>query len=100
LIHWAAETHDDTAVKNPPPLIRTKIERAAPLLDACRRLDVPQLHGVFTDEVFGSLSLEGEDRFTEAAPCAPRGPYSATRPEPILGDNGDSTSLDRVPLFF
>jgi dTDP-glucose 4,6-dehydratase len=79
VIHLAAETHNDRAVDDPLPFVRTNVEGTATLLEVCRRLEVPRFHHVSTDEVFGSLPLGGSEKFTEATPYAPRGPYSASK---------------------
>jgi dTDP-glucose 4,6-dehydratase len=79
VVHLAAESHNDRAVKDPMPFIRTNVEGTAALLEACRKLDIPRFHHVSTDEVFGSLSLEDRQGFTEETPYRPRGPYSASK---------------------
>ena len=79
VIHLAAETHNDRAVADPLPFVRTNVQGTATLLEACRRLDVARFHHVSTDEVFGSLKLGGAEKFTEETPYAPRGPYSASK---------------------
>lgn len=79
LLHLAAETHNDRAIVDPQPFIRTNVVGTAVLLESCRKLDVPRAHFVSTDEVFGSLSLEDPGKFTEESPYRPRGPYSASK---------------------
>ena len=79
VIHLAAESHNDRAVKDPMPFIRTNVEGTATLLEACRKFEVPRFHHVSTDEVFGSLTLDDSQRFTEETAYRPRGPYSASK---------------------
>jgi dTDP-glucose 4,6-dehydratase len=79
LIHLAAETHNDRAIADPTPFIRTNIVGTSTVLEACRALDVPRAHFVSTDEVFGALELGDPRRFTEESPYQPRGPYSASK---------------------
>lgn len=79
LLHLAAETHNDRAIKDPRPFIRTNVEGTLTVLEACRKLDVRRAHFVSTDEVFGALSLDDPARFTERSPYHPRGPYSASK---------------------
>jgi len=79
LIHLAAETHNDRAIANPLPFIRTNVEGTAVLLEACRRAKISRAHFVSTDEVFGSLTLEDPGKFNEETPYRPRGPYSASK---------------------
>lgn len=79
VIHLAAETHNDRAIKAPMPFVDTNIVGTATLLEACRQLDVPRFHHVSTDEVFGSLDLNTPEKFTEESPYRPRGPYAASK---------------------
>lgn len=79
VLHLAAETHNDRAIPDPLPFVRTNVEGTAVLLEACRRLDIPRFHHVSTDEVFGSLALGIDQKFTERSPYQPRGPYSASK---------------------
>jgi len=79
VIHLAAESHNDRAVKDPMPFIRTNVEGTVTLLEACRKLEIPKFHHVSTDEVFGSLSLDASEKFTEETAYRPRGPYSASK---------------------
>ncbi len=79
VVHLAAESHNDRAVRDPMPFIRTNVEGTAILLEACRKLDIPRFHHVSTDEVFGSLALDDTGKFTEQTPYRPRGPYSASK---------------------
>jgi len=79
VVHLAAESHNDRGIRNPMPFVRTNVEGTATLLEACRKLDVPRFHHVSTDEVFGSLSLDDRQKFTEETAYRPRGPYSASK---------------------
>ncbi len=79
VLHLAAETHNDRAIEDPVPFVRTNVLGTAVLLEACRREDVRHVHHVSTDEVYGSLELEAAERFTEDSPYRPRGPYSASK---------------------
>lgn len=79
VLHLAAESHNDRAIVDPLPFVRTNVEGTATLLEACRRLDIPRFHHVSTDEVFGSLALDDPHVFTEDSPYQPRGPYAATK---------------------
>ncbi|HEV2316828.1 MAG TPA: dTDP-glucose 4,6-dehydratase [Thermoplasmata archaeon] len=79
VLHLAAETHNDRAISDPTPFVRTNVVGTATLLEACRTLDIPRAHFVSTDEVFGSLELGEPRRFDEDSPYCPRGPYSASK---------------------
>lgn len=86
VFHLAAESHVDRSIDAPAPFIKTNIEGTYSLLEATRsywnKLDATAqrsfrfLH-VSTDEVFGSLDLNGY--FTEDSPYSPRSPYSASK---------------------
>lgn len=79
VIHLAAESHNDRAIGDPLPFVRTNVMGTAVLLEACRQLEVPRFHHVSTDEVYGSLALDTAERFREDSPYRPRGPYSASK---------------------
>lgn len=79
VINLAAESHNDRAIGDPLPFVRTNVLGTAVVLEACRRLEIPRFHHVSTDEVYGSLALDATERFTEDSPYRPRGPYSASK---------------------
>ena len=79
VINLAAESHNDRAISDSLPFVRTNVLGTAVLLESCRKAGVPRFHHVSTDEVYGSLSLEDPNRFTEDSPYRPLGPYSATK---------------------
>lgn len=88
VMHLAAESHVDRSITGPGDFITTNINGTFHLLEACRAhwfdpaTSVQNracrfLH-VSTDEVFGSLGPH-DPAFTEATPCAPNSPYSASK---------------------
>jgi dTDP-glucose 4,6-dehydratase len=84
LVHLAAESHVDRSIDGPKAFIDTNITGTFTLLEAARaywqaagRPAGFRFHHVSTDEVFGSLGVEG--RFTEASPYAPNSPYAASK---------------------
>ncbi|WP_395750187.1 dTDP-glucose 4,6-dehydratase [Prosthecobacter sp.] len=88
VMHLAAESHVDRSITAPGDFITTNIKGTFYLLQSCRAhwfnpassIQDPAsrfLH-VSTDEVFGSLSPDAP-AFTEATPCAPNSPYSASK---------------------
>ena len=79
VLHLAAESHNDRAIRDPMRFLQTNVMGTAALLEECRRRDIPRFHHVSTDEVFGMLPLNTPDRFTEDSPYRPRGPYSASK---------------------
>jgi dTDP-glucose 4,6-dehydratase len=78
VVHFAAESHNDNALRDPLRFVRTNTEGTGVLADACVRHGV-HLHHVSTDEVFGDLPLDGTDRFTVDTPYAPSSVYSASK---------------------
>lgn len=89
VIHFAAESHVDNSIKNPIAFIETNVIGTSNLLDVARRFWMEQVgsykerfknarfHHVSTDEVYGSLGIEGF--FTEESRYAPTSPYSASK---------------------
>jgi dTDP-glucose 4,6-dehydratase len=86
VIHLAAESHVDRSIEGPAAFIQTNIVGTYCLLEAARHYfqslekrekDAFRFLHVSTDEVYGSLGEAGF--FTEAAPYAPRSPYSASK---------------------
>lgn len=83
VVHLAAESHVDRSISDPLIFIRTNVLGTANLLQAARKYWGQQLTGkrfyhVSTDEVYGSLPLEG-GMFTENTAYDPRSPYSASK---------------------
>ncbi len=78
VIHLAAESHNDNALRDPAPFVRTNLVGTFTILEAVRKADV-RLHHVSTDEVYGDLAFDETSRFTEDTPYQPSGPYSATK---------------------
>ena len=78
IVHFAAESHNDNAIANAAPFIKTNVEGTYCLLEAARTHNV-RFHHVSTDEVFGDLALEDPVRFTEDSPYRPGSPYAASK---------------------
>lgn len=79
VVHFAAESHVDRSIMEPAPFIQTNIVGTYILLEAALKNGVKHFHHVSTDEVFGSLPLNGSDKFNEITPYNPRSPYSASK---------------------
>jgi dTDP-glucose 4,6-dehydratase len=77
--HFAAESHVDRSIVAPDAFVRTNVNGTFTLLEAARRHGerLVLFHHVSTDEVFGSLGVEGY--FTESTPYDPSSPYSASK---------------------
>lgn len=78
IVHFAAESHNDNAIANAAPFIKTNVEGTYCLLEAARAHGI-RFHHVSTDEVFGDLALEDPVRFTEDSPYRPGSPYAASK---------------------
>lgn len=77
VVHFAAESHNDTSLRDPAPFVRTNVYGTFVLLEAVRR-NGTRYHHISTDEVFGDLDF-GDPRFTCQSPYRPSSPYSATK---------------------
>lgn len=86
IMHLAAESHVDRSITGAADFISTNIVGTFTLLEASRhywsRLNEPRKSGfrflhVSTDEVYGSLGVDG--LFTEETPYDPSSPYSASK---------------------
>jgi dTDP-glucose 4,6-dehydratase len=82
VIHLAAESHVDNSIKDPLGFAQTNVMGTLNLLEASRNhwkdnLKKKCFYHISTDEVFGSLGIEGA--FTEETSYDPRSPYSASK---------------------
>lgn len=78
IVNFAAESHNDNAIANPEPFLRSNVEGVYCLLEAARNYDV-RYHQISTDEVYGDLALDDQARFTEETPYNPNSPYSSSK---------------------
>jgi dTDP-glucose 4,6-dehydratase len=87
IVHFAAESHVDRSIRGPDDFIRTNVDGTFALLEEIRaywgglaeqeRIAFRFLH-VSTDEVYGSLGLDGP-AFSETTSYAPNSPYAASK---------------------
>jgi dTDP-glucose 4,6-dehydratase len=86
VVHLAAETHVDRSIDSAKAFVSTNVFGTFTMLEAAlaywrglpqERRKTFRFHHVSTDEVFGSLGVEGA--FNEASPYRPNSPYSATK---------------------
>jgi len=78
VVHFAAESHNDNSLKSPRQFIDTNFAGTFELIQAAVKYDV-RFHHVSTDEVFGDLPLEGNEKFNRETPYNPSSPYSASK---------------------
>ena len=79
VVNFAAESHVDRSIVNPSAFIETNVLGTQRLLEVSVRKKIKRFHHVSTDEVFGSLSIDEDSKFTENTPYNPRSPYSASK---------------------
>jgi dTDP-glucose 4,6-dehydratase len=91
VIHFAAESHVDNSIKNPGVFVETNVNGTFTLIDVAYKhwMEKPftfkpgyegcRFHHISTDEVYGTLTDDPEDLFTEETPYAPNSPYSASK---------------------
>jgi len=91
VIHFAAESHVDNSIKNPGVFVQTNVNGTYTLIDVAKNywMEKPftykkeykncRFHHISTDEVYGTLSDDPKDLFTEDTPYAPNSPYSASK---------------------
>ena len=79
IVHFAAESHVDRSVLGPAEFVRTNVLGTQTLLEAARVNGGKRFHHVSTDEVYGSIPLESDEKWTEESPYKPRSPYSASK---------------------
>ncbi len=79
VVHFAAETHVDRSILDPSVFVQTNVLGTQVLLESALKNKIKRFHHISTDEVFGSLELGTQDKFTENTPYDPRSPYSASK---------------------
>lgn len=79
VVHFAAESHVDRSIMDPSIFLQTNVIGTQVLLEAALKENIKRFHHISTDEVFGSLSLDSSDKFTEETRYNPRSPYAASK---------------------
>lgn len=80
VVHFAAESHVDNSIKDLTPFVNTNIIGTINLLKAAGTVSqFKKFVHVSTDEVYGSLSLDDPNSFTEKSPIETNSPYSASK---------------------
>ena len=77
VVNFAAETHVDRSINEPAPFLKTNILGIFNILETARRLEIPLVVHISTDEVYGDLW--GREPVDEEAPFKPSSPYSASK---------------------
>ena len=76
VVHFAAESHVDRSIAGPDDFVNTNCFGTNVLMDTARRLEIPRVVHIGTDEVYGSVEV-GSSKETD--PLEPRSPYSASK---------------------
>lgn len=80
IINFAAETHVDRSIHGGcKDFVLTNTLGVQMILDAVRFNNIQKFVNVSTDEVFGSLQLDEDRRFTESTSIWPNMPYAAAK---------------------
>lgn len=79
IVHFAAESHVDRSILAPAVFVQTNVVGTQVLLEQAINHKVKRFHHISTDEVFGSLSLNTGDKFSENTSYNPRSPYAASK---------------------
>ena len=88
VMHLAAESHVDRSIDGPAEFLQTNVMGTFTLLEVARefwrtlsedRQREFRFHHISTDEVYGDLSDDPNELFTEETPYAPSSPYSASK---------------------
>lgn len=87
IIHLAAESHVDNSISSASPFVLTNVFGTFTMLDEARKYWAMTENGfngklfyhVSTDEVYGDLPLDTEEKFKETNKYFPHSPYSASK---------------------
>lgn len=79
VVNFAAESHVDRSIMDPSLFVTTNVIGTHILLEAALKEKVKRFHHISTDEVFGALSLESKEKFSEDTKYNPRSPYAASK---------------------
>lgn len=79
VVHFAAESHVDRSILSPSEFVNTNVLGTQVLLEAAKYYHVKRFHHISTDEVFGALELNSEEKFAETTRYNPHSPYSASK---------------------
>lgn len=77
IVNFAALTHVDRSINEPAPFLETNVVGVFYILEVSRRLDVPLVVHISTDEVYGDLW--GREPVDEDEAFRPSSPYSASK---------------------
>lgn len=79
VVHFAAETHVDRSLFAASEFITTNVLGAQVMCEVAANEGVSRFHYIGTDEVFGALPLDTNDKFHETDKFDPRNQYAASK---------------------
>ncbi|MFO0703274.1 MAG: dTDP-glucose 4,6-dehydratase [Patescibacteria group bacterium] len=79
IVHFAAESHVDRSIIDPQAFVKTNVLGTYTLLESAKEHSKVRFHHISTDEVFGALPLDSDEKFDENTPYNPHSPYSASK---------------------
>lgn len=79
VIHGAAESFVDYSLSDPNSFVTSNVLGTQVVINACVKHGVEKLIYISTDEVYGQLTSESDEAWTEESPLDPRNPYSASK---------------------
>ncbi len=79
VVHFAAESHVDRSILDPALFLETNVIGTQVLLEAALKQKVERFHHISTDEVFGALPLNSQEKFNKQTAYQPHSPYSASK---------------------
>jgi len=77
IVNFAAETHVDRSINEPAPFLKTNVLGVFNILETSRKLEIPLVVHISTDEVYGDLW--GKEPADEETAFRPSSPYSASK---------------------
>lgn len=72
VVHFAAESHVERSIFDPGRYWQTNVKGTLTMLEEAQKQKVPRFHHISSDEVYGELALDSDDKFSEDTPYAPR----------------------------
>jgi len=79
IVHFAAESHVDRSIADASPFVMTNVVGTHVLLESALKHKIKHFHHISTDEVFGALQLDSDEKFTIDTRYDPHSPYSASK---------------------
>ncbi len=79
VVNFAAESHVDRSIEDPEIFIQSNVLGTHNLLEASLKFGAKRYHQVSTDEVYGDLELDSDDKFNDDSPLKPSSPYSSSK---------------------